>query len=123
MVAAVSLRLAALLCVLWVQSATAGWGKGGKGNWGSKDWHGGRWGHGKHQWQGHVNSQSGIETGLAIAQFLDGKKRQNLAVENPLRTPQLVPHHNIGARTERSKLQREKSTKSWKNSGLSVMLP
>ena len=76
MVAAVSLRLAALLCVLWVQSATAGWGKGGKGNWGSKDWHGGRWGHGKHQWQGHVNSQSGIETGLAIAQFLDGKKRQ-----------------------------------------------
>ena len=76
MVAAVGLRLAALLCVLWVQSATAGWGKGGKGNWGSKDWHGGRWGHGKHQWQGQVNSQSGIETGLAIAQFLDEKKRR-----------------------------------------------
>ena len=76
MVAAVGLRLAALLCVLWVQSATAEWGKGGKGNWGSKDWHGGRWGHGKHQWQGQVNSQSGIETGLAIAQFLDEKKRR-----------------------------------------------
>ena len=123
MVAAVGLCLAALLCVLWVQSATSGWGKGGKGNWDSKDWHGGRWGHGKHQWQAQVNSQSGIETGLAIAQFLDEKSAGSLAAEIRLPTPQLVPHRSIGARTEKSNLQREKSTKSWKNSGHSVMLP
>ena len=124
MVAAVGLRLAALLCVLWVQSATAEWGKGGKGNWGSKDCMGAGGAmastSGRDKWTLSLASKRGSQS---LSSWMK-KSAGSLAAEIRLPTPpQLVPHRSIGARTEKSNLQRDKSTKSWKNSGHSVMLP